>query len=74
VAIIRDGASHASIASMPYGISPTIRSSCVSPVNRRSRIQSIPGVSDVAVEDHLLRLRVFGPIAPCSGRGPPGCH
>jgi ABC-2 type transport system ATP-binding protein len=25
---------------------------------------SIPGVSDVSVEDHLIRLRVFGPIAP----------
>ena len=24
----------------------------------------ISGVSDVAVEDHLIRLRVFGPIAP----------
>jgi ABC-2 type transport system ATP-binding protein len=24
----------------------------------------IPGVSDVQVEDHLLRLRVFGPITP----------
>jgi ABC-2 type transport system ATP-binding protein len=29
-----------------------------------AEFKSIPGVSDVAVEDHLLRLRVFGPIAP----------
>jgi ABC-2 type transport system ATP-binding protein len=29
-----------------------------------SEFKSIPGVSDVAVEDHLLRLRVFGPITP----------
>jgi len=26
--------------------------------------QKIPGVSDVAVEDHLMRLRVLGPITP----------
>jgi ABC-2 type transport system ATP-binding protein len=25
---------------------------------------SLPGVSDVRVEDHTLRLRVSGPIAP----------
>jgi ABC-2 type transport system ATP-binding protein len=25
---------------------------------------SLPGVSDVQVEDHLIRLRVFGPITP----------
>ena len=26
--------------------------------------QDLPGVSDVATEDHVLRLRVFGPILP----------
>ena len=25
---------------------------------------SLPGVSDVQVEDHLIRLRVFGPVTP----------
>jgi ABC-2 type transport system ATP-binding protein len=26
--------------------------------------QQIPGVTDVAADDHILRMRVFGPIAP----------
>jgi ABC-2 type transport system ATP-binding protein len=29
-----------------------------------AEFQKIPGVSDVAVEDHLIRLRVLGPITP----------
>jgi ABC-2 type transport system ATP-binding protein len=26
--------------------------------------RGLPGVSDVTVEDHTLRMRVFGPITP----------
>ena len=29
-----------------------------------AEFQKIPGVSDVAVEDHIVRLRVLGPITP----------
>jgi ABC-2 type transport system ATP-binding protein len=29
-----------------------------------AEFKDLAGVSDVAVEDHLLKLRVFGPITP----------
>ncbi len=45
--------------------SPTTRSSCGSPGRSRPRSsRRCPGVSDVAAEDHRLRMRVSGSIAP----------
>ena len=64
MAIIREAGWRASTAPRRCATSPTTRWSSLHRAVPAEEFEALPGVSDVVAEDHVLRMRVSGNIAP----------